>query len=109
MTPSLPADYLAAGDAAKNEPGRAVIAPAVVTVVRTPINQIAAIQPPRPIASIITAVVAGRIPIGIAIVAPVPAILAAISPILSPIPTVFLTIPPISSLRRRGQRLNPDE
>src|SRR5688572_4780040 len=102
-----------AGDAAKNEPRRAVIASAVVTVVRTSINQVAAVQPPWPIAAIVAAVIPSRVPIVAAIVTPVPSIFTPVrpilSPILSPIPAVFLAIPPISSLRRRGQRQNTDE
>jgi hypothetical protein len=78
----------AAGDAAKNQTGRAVVAVAVVAVVRTPIDSIVPAQTSRPIAAVVAAVIARRIPGAGADVA----VVAAIAPILTPVPPVFAAI-----------------
>jgi hypothetical protein len=104
----------AAAYAADDQAGGAVVASAVVAVVRTPIDAIISPQPSRTITAIIASVLPRRIPVPVArviaiftavplILTTIPPIFPAISPVLAPIPPVFATIPAlvVVSLRRR--------
>jgi len=95
-----------AADTANDQTGGAIIASAVVAVVRAPIDAVVSSQPSRTITAIVASVIPSRIPVAaariVAIFTPVPSILTtippifpAISPVLATIPPVLATIPPI--------------
>ena len=86
-------------DAADDQAGRAVVAPAVIAAVGAPVDAIASAQPSRTIATIVVSVVTDRIPVAVArvvaVFTTVPSILPTIQPIFPPILSVLATIPPV--------------
>ena len=111
----------AAGHTAHDQAGRAVIALAVIPIVRAAVDPIVSGEPARSIARV-GAVIARGVPVAVAAVpaileamqpifTAIPAVLAPIAPVLgpiaavfAPIPAVFVAILGIAPLIDRGQR-----
>jgi hypothetical protein len=107
----------ATGDAPDDQAGGAIVAPAVITIVRATVDPIASTESTRSIPAIVAPVVAGCIPVLVprlvtvfttvpsifapvaAIFTPIPAVFPAVAFVFAPIPPIFVTIPASVALR----------
>ena len=95
-----------AADTTNDQAGGAIVASAIVAIVRAPIDAIVSAQPSRTITTIVAFVIPSRIPV---VVARLVASFTAVPSILATIPPVFVAIPALLALGIRGRWRQADE